>query len=90
MPRQIRNLTVTLDGDERDATWKEGVGIYVSGHDFGKGDTVEIEGTPHEVPKMRRMQMQGETVTLLVKVREFGSQRSAPVRPLSPGFEKRS
>lgn len=42
VPRKTRNLTVTVNGDDRDATWKEGVGIYVVGHDCGKGDTVKI------------------------------------------------
>lgn len=67
MPRQTRHLTVTVDGDERDATWKQGVGVYVGGHDFGKGDTVEIEGAPHEVVEMRRMMMENEAVSLIVK-----------------------
>lgn len=70
MPRQTRNLTVTVDGADRDATWKQGVGIYVAGHDIGKGDTVEIEGTPHEVTDMRRMQMHGEAVTMIMEGRE--------------------
>lgn len=68
--RDTRHLTVTVDGEERDATWKEGVGVYVSGHDFGKGDTVLIEGVPHEVVDMRRMQLDGEPVTLVIKARE--------------------
>lgn len=65
--RETRHLTVTVEGEERDATWKEGVGIYVEGFDIGKGDTVLIEGTPHEVTEMRRMQMEGEAVTLIVR-----------------------
>lgn len=69
--RETRHLTVTVDGDERDATWKEGVGIYVEGFDIGKGDTVRIEGAPHRVVEMRRMQMEGEAVTLIVKAREL-------------------
>lgn len=72
MSRTTRNLTVTVDGEDRDATWKQGVGIYVDGHDFGKGDTVKIEGTPHEVTDMRRMQMHGEAVTLIIEAREVG------------------
>lgn len=36
MPRTTRHLAVTVNGEERDATWKQGVGIYVSGHDFGR------------------------------------------------------
>ena len=70
MPRNTRHLTVTVDGDERDATWKQGVGIYVSGHDFGKGDTVLIDGRPHEVTDMRRMQLEGEAVTLVMKAKK--------------------
>lgn len=42
----------------------------MAGHDFGKGDTVEIDGTPHEVTDMRRMQMHGEAVTLIMEGRE--------------------
>lgn len=34
--------------------------MYITGHDFDKGDTVEIEGAAHEVTDMRRMQMNGE------------------------------
>lgn len=68
--RKTRNLTLTVDGEDRDATWKEGVGIYVSGHDFGKGDTVGIEGTPYEVVEMRRMVMEGEALTLIIKSRQ--------------------
>lgn len=52
------------------ATWKEDVGIYVAGHDFGKGDTVKSEGTAEEVTDMRRMQMHGEAVTLIIEARE--------------------
>lgn len=70
--REIRHLTVTVDGDERDATWKQGVGIYVSGHDFGKGDTVEIEGTPHAVRKMIRLGDAGEPRTIIQKAEELG------------------
>ncbi len=66
--RETRHLTVTVDGVDRDATWKEGVGIYVDGFGFGKGDTVEIEGSPHEVVQMRRMHMEGEAVTMNVRV----------------------
>lgn len=69
--KETRHLTVIVDGDERDATWKEGVGIYVDGFGFGKGDTVLVEGTPHEVVEMRRMQMEGEAVTLIVKARSL-------------------
>lgn len=58
---------MAVDGDERDGTWKEGVGIYVSGHDFGKGDAVEIEGTAHEVVEMRRMMVEGESVTSIAQ-----------------------
>lgn len=32
---------------------------------------MEIEGTPHEVGKMRRMMMEGEAVTLIVKASEL-------------------
>lgn len=71
MPRKTRHLTLTVDGEERDATWKQGVGIYVGGHDLGKGETVEIEGTPHEVVEMRRMMMENEAVTLIVKARKL-------------------
>lgn len=71
VPHKTRHLTATINGDERDATWKQGVGIYVSGHDFGKGDTVEVEGTPHEVVEMRRMMMEGEAVSLIVNAREL-------------------
>lgn len=46
--RRTKHLTVTVEGGERDGTWKEGLGIYVSGHDFEKGDTVLIEGEPQE------------------------------------------
>lgn len=70
---KTRNLTVTVDGEDREATWKQGVGIYVAGHDFGKGDSVEIEGTPHEVTDMPRMQMQGEVVTVMVEASAAGS-----------------
>ncbi len=59
--------SVTIDDEDRDATWKQGVGIYGAGHDFGKGDTVEIEGEPHRVVEMRRMHMEAEAVTLIVK-----------------------
>lgn len=65
-----------MDGDERDATWKQGVGIYVSGHDVGKGETVEIDGTPHEVTKVRRMQLEGEAVTLIIKARRLGTDET--------------
>lgn len=64
--RETRHLTVTVKGDDRDATWKQGVGIYVAGHDFGKGDTVMIEGEPYEIVEMRRMVMEGEALTLVV------------------------
>lgn len=66
-----RHLTVTVDGNERDATWKQGVGIYVGGHDFGKGDSVEIDGTPHQVIGMRRMMLENEAVTLIVRARSL-------------------
>lgn len=72
MSRRTRHLTVTVDGEDRDATWKQGVGIYVAGHDIGKGDTVEIERTLHEVTDMRRMQMHGEAVTLIMEGRQTG------------------
>lgn len=42
-------MTLTVEGEDRDATWKQGVGIYVDGHDFGNADTVEIGGTAHKV-----------------------------------------
>ena len=67
--RETRHLTVTVAGEERDATWKRGVGIYVSGHDFGKGDEDLIEDEPHEVAEMRRMVMEGEPLTLIVRAR---------------------
>lgn len=70
--RKPRHLTVTVGGEERDATWKEGVGIYVSGHDFGKGDTVDIEGESHKVVEMRRMMLEGEAVTLVTETRSVG------------------
>lgn len=70
--RETRHLTVTVDGDERDATWKQGVGIYVAGHDIGKGDEVRIEDVPHEVTTMRRMHMEGEALTLITEARELG------------------
>ena len=56
-----------MNGDERDATWKEGVGSYVDGFGFGQGDTVEIEGTPHEVVEMRCMMMEGEAVSRSIR-----------------------
>lgn len=68
--RETRHLIVTVDGEERDATWKQGVGIYVSGHDIGKGDEILIEETSHEVTTMRRMHMEGETLTLIVEARK--------------------
>lgn len=37
--RETRLLTVTVDSEDRDATWKQRVGIYVEGFDVGKGDT---------------------------------------------------
>lgn len=58
VPRKTRNLTVTVDGEDRDATWKQGVGVHVAGHDFGKGDSVLIKGRLHEVTKMRWMMME--------------------------------
>lgn len=70
--RETRNLTVTVDGDERDATWKQGVGTYVSGHNSGKGDTVEIEGTPHTVRKMIRLGEAGEPMTIIQEAEELG------------------
>lgn len=70
LTRETRHLTVTVDGDERDATWEQGVGIYVSGHDFGRGDTVVVEGTPREVVEMRQMIRDGEAVTLVLKSEE--------------------
>ena len=69
--RETRHLTITVDGDERDATWKEGVGIYVEGFDIGRGDTVLVQGTPYEVVEMRRMQLEGEAVTLIVRARSL-------------------
>lgn len=72
MRRNGCHLTVPVDGEDRDATWEQGVGIYVAGHDFGKGDTVKIGGTPHEVTVMGRMQMHGELVTLILEAREVG------------------
>lgn len=39
---------------------------------FGKGVTVEIEGTPHEVVKMRRMMREGEAVSLIVEAQRTG------------------
>lgn len=62
--------TVEVEGEERDATWKEGVGIYVEGFEIGKGNTVLIEGTLHEIMEMRRMQMEGGFTTLIVKARK--------------------
>lgn len=69
--RETRQLTVTVNCDEVDATWEEGVGIDVGGHDFGKGDIVKIDGTPHRVTKMRRMVLENEAVTLIIKRREL-------------------
>lgn len=69
--RRTRHLTVTVDAEDRDATWKEGVGFYVEGHGFGKGDTVEIEGIPYEVTEMRRMMMEGGAVSLIVKAKKL-------------------
>lgn len=57
-----------VDGDSS-------VGIYVSGNDFGKGDTVLIGGTPHEAVEMRRMQLEGEAVALIVKTRSLYAPR---------------
>lgn len=48
MSRRTRHLTVTVDGEDREATWEQRVEIYLGGHDFGKGDTVKIDGTQHE------------------------------------------
>ena len=39
--------------------------------DFGKGHTVVI-GEPHKVVEMRRMQMEGEAVSLIMTAREVG------------------
>lgn len=64
--------------NRRSGWWKPGIGIYVAGHDFGKGDIVEIEGTAHEVTDMRPMEMHGEAVTLIVKASEL----SEPSRSL--------
>ena len=41
--REPRHPRSTVNGDRRDANCRQGVAIYVSGHDIGKGDTV---GTP--------------------------------------------
>lgn len=38
--RKSRHQTVSVNGDERDATWKQGVGIYVGGHDFGNKEKI--------------------------------------------------
>lgn len=54
-PKETRHLTVTVDGDERDGTWKDGVGIYVAERDIGKGDTFEID----EVTNTRRIRYMG-------------------------------
>lgn len=43
--RETHNQTVTVGGEDRDLTWKQGVGIYVAGHDFGYGATVKVKGT---------------------------------------------
>lgn len=48
------------------------MGIYVSGHDVGNGDEILIEGTSHEVATMRRIHMEGESLTLIVEAREQG------------------
>lgn len=45
-------------------------GVYVDGFGLGLNDTVLIEGEPHEVAEMRRMQMEGEAVTLIVRINE--------------------
>lgn len=70
--REIRDLTVTVGGEVRRATWKEGIGIYCAGHDVGRGNTVEIEGTPHEVVKLRRILLEREPVMLIIQARELG------------------
>lgn len=67
MKHESRNLTDSVEGEDRDATWKEGVGIYMDEFDIGRGDTLLIEATPHEVTEMRRMQLEGGAVTLIVK-----------------------
>lgn len=33
---------------------------------------MEIEGAPHEVAKMRRIMMEGEALTLIMKAKEIG------------------
>lgn len=49
----------------------ERIRIDAAGRKFGRDDAADIEGTDPEVTDMRRMQMHGETVTLIVKAREL-------------------
>ncbi len=51
--RRTRELTGTVDGEERDATWKEGVGIYVDGFGFGKGDTMRARALGTSAPETK-------------------------------------
>lgn len=44
-------------------------------HDSGKSDTVTIDGTPHEVVEMRRMQLEGEAMTLILKAKNLGPSK---------------
>lgn len=66
-----RDLVVTVDGEARDATWKQGIGIWVPGHDINKGDRIEIEGTPYRVRKMIRVMKQQETWTVIEGAEEI-------------------
>lgn len=69
--RETRDLTITVAGEQRRATWKKGIGIYFAGPSVGQGDSVEIEGTPHEVLDLKRMQLEREPVTLILRARQL-------------------
>lgn len=70
MDRERKPLTVTVDGESRDATWEQGVGIWVSGHDINVGEEVKIEGTPYAVRTMSRLVKESQAWTLIKKAEE--------------------
>lgn len=66
-----RELTVTIEGEERTARWVQGTGIYVPGHDLNQGDTLTIEGTRFRIAQMRRSVDEGVARTLIIHAREL-------------------
>lgn len=70
MAHEKRPVQVTVDGDRREATWEQSVGIWVPGHDINVGDQVEIEGSRYVVQTMSRLTKESEPWTIIKMAEE--------------------